>query len=169
MVKPLFPLEQRLWAKIPHRGAGCWIWAGAKGTKGYGRITLGKGRPTITAHRAVWIVVNGEIPEGLLVCHSCDVKLCCNPEHLFLGTPADNSRDMVEKNRHRKGTPNPIFKLSAAQVNEIRKRYVRRSVQLSGEVYRSNKRELAKEFGVHPDYIRQVASGIQRGSVGRGK
>lgn len=65
----------------------------------------------------------GDIPEGLLVCHKCDNRKCCNPSHLFLGTIADNLRDMRDKKRHLFGERAPQAKLTDAQVEEIRTRY----------------------------------------------
>jgi HNH endonuclease len=81
---------------IPEPMSGCWIWIKA-GQYGYGYMILNKKK--IRAHRLSWIIHNGDIPEGLLVCHKCDVKCCVNPNHLFLGTGDDNMQDMIKKNR----------------------------------------------------------------------
>lgn len=75
----------------------CWLWLHALDKKGYGKFSL-RGRPT-QAHRAAWELFRGTIPRGLCVLHRCDVPRCCNPSHLFLGTIADNNRDMAAKNR----------------------------------------------------------------------
>lgn len=84
-------------ATVPE--AGCWLWMGGAYPSGYGRMTSGgKNR---RAHRGVWELVNGPIPEGLAVCHKCDTPLCVNPDHLFLGSQAANVRDMAAKGRHR--------------------------------------------------------------------
>ena len=83
--------------------SGCHLWMGSKDRKGYGRIFVGSGKSPAFTHRASWALFNGEIPDGLCVLHRCDVPSCCNPEHLFLGTVADNNADMDSKGRARRG------------------------------------------------------------------
>lgn len=92
------PWEERLWAKI-EVGASweCWPITGHR-SKGYGRLKVNG--TTQRAHRLVWIYTYGPIPPGLKVLHHCDNPPCCNPEHLFLGTDADNMNDKVVKGRH---------------------------------------------------------------------
>lgn len=74
---------------------GCWLWTGDQTTNGYGRVEFKKKR--IRAHRFSYETFKGNIEDGLLVCHSCDVKLCVNPEHLWLGTHQDNMEDAYKK------------------------------------------------------------------------
>lgn len=77
---------------------GCWIWIGNCVDKdGYGRFRYES--KDLRAHRVSYEEYNGKIPVGLLACHICDIPSCCNPDHLFLGTPDDNSKDMVTKGR----------------------------------------------------------------------
>jgi len=91
---------------IPEPNSGCWLWDGGLTRKGYGRFRY-KDR-AFTAHRYVWRLFKGEIPEGMLVCHRCDVRCCVNLDHLFLGTDRDNVRDMIKKNRGNQGIRNLI-------------------------------------------------------------
>jgi hypothetical protein len=80
------------------KGEGCWLWTGAIGTKGYGRVQY-RGQ-LWTASRAVYNEFVGPIPAGMWVLHRCDNPPCVNPAHLFLGTHTDNVRDAVAKGRH---------------------------------------------------------------------
>jgi hypothetical protein len=77
---------------------GCWLWA--KGARnGYGALAVdGRVRDV---HRLAWELVHGSVPAGMFICHRCDVPLCCNPDHLFAGTPADNAHDRDRKGRGR--------------------------------------------------------------------
>lgn len=76
----------------------CWVYTGGINSTGRGVFWLnGK---SIKAHRFAWIINNGDIKNGLLVCHKCDNGKCVNPEHLFLGTHKDNTQDMLKKGRH---------------------------------------------------------------------
>lgn len=96
--RKLLPIQVRFWKYVDKKGENeCWEWNRSKYPNGYGRI--GKHY----AHRFSWILTNGEIPNGLHVCHSCDNPPCVNPKHLWLGTVADNMHDRDSKGRGRYG------------------------------------------------------------------
>jgi len=115
-------LDQRFEDKvIPEPNSGCWLWDGAA-SKGYGQI--GVGGKLLYAHRVSWERTHGDIPEGSHVLHRCDVTLCVNPDHLFLGTHKDNMRDMAKKGRQRsgaRGVTHGSARLTEEQVLAIRK------------------------------------------------
>jgi hypothetical protein len=83
--------------------SGCWLWIGSKTRAGYGgflRTIEGKNK-YFYAHRFIYEIANGPIVNGLFCCHHCDVRNCVNPEHIFLGTTQDNTRDMMAKGRYK--------------------------------------------------------------------
>jgi hypothetical protein len=112
--------------------SGCWIYSGATNDAGYGIVgTGGRGMPNDRAHRITYRHFCGEIPNGMFVCHTCDVPSCCNPDHLFLGTNLDNVKDMIRKGRnslpprnpHVVGSVHPGAKVNEDQVIEMRELY----------------------------------------------
>lgn len=99
------PLD-RFFAKCsPEPNSGCWIWTSAVNSNGYG-VTRYEGKME-AAHRVAWRLYRGEIPPKMFVCHTCDTPLCANPDHLFIGTVAENHRDMDRKGRRRTGSKYP--------------------------------------------------------------
>lgn len=92
------------WSKV-QRTSGCWLWLGPKDQDGYGIFSSTRLKVQ-RAHRAAWVLVNGSIPTGLCVLHSCDVPCCVNPDHLWLGSNLDNVKDRTNKGRSAKGAQN---------------------------------------------------------------
>ena len=143
------------WTRVQYKGQNkCWIWTGGQERHGYGRFSLGKSNYWRFAHRVSWTLVYGPVPNGLCVLHHCDVPLCVNPTHLFLGTQANNIRDCMQKGRqnHIRGMANSSSKLTDAQVVEIRKRCIKFS-PIDGV------RALGREFGVDHSVISEIVAG----------
>lgn len=138
--------EQRFWRKVDHTET-CWLWMGAKRGDGYGAFQLGPKQ--IAAHRYSYQLRSGEIPEGMVVMHSCDVPLCVNPTHLRLGTHAENSADAARKGRKLPGSQNHQAKLTEGQVIEMRERYAAGGV---------TQRQLADAFEVSPALVAAIVA-----------
>jgi hypothetical protein len=142
--------EQKFWSFVDKNGpvcihhtlgniGQCWLWTGGKTTAGYGLMSFGVPKKPFYAHRYCWQIHNGPIPDGMYICHKCDVPSCVFPGHLFLDTPRGNTLDALAKGRlapqretfkrswqeewsDRRGE-NVKHKLSEDEVREIRALY----------------------------------------------
>lgn len=140
-------LAERFWRAV-NRSDGCWDWQGTINGGGYG-VIKNQGK-MLMAHRVSWQFHRGAIPDGLDVLHECDNRRCVRPSHLFLGTQADNSADMVSKLRQAHGARNSGAKLTESQVKFIR--------DLNPMTPRE-RAETARRFGVQPETILQIMRG----------
>jgi len=122
------------------------MWTGTQ-RAGYGSFWLNGN--SIGAHRYIWETQHGPVPKGMCICHQCDVRRCVNPEHLFLGTPKDNTQDMVTKRRGISGERHPLSKLTSENVITIRARWSKGAKQ----------NHLATEFGVSTSMIFSIVHG----------
>ncbi len=136
---------ERFWSRVDKKGEDeCWNWTSYT-RMGYGRFQIKKQK--IDATHVAYESVHGKLPKGMMVLHKCDNPLCVNPKHLFAGTHADNTKDMMQKGRagHGEvfGKDNPASKLDEDKVREIRK--------LTKEGW--SQRKLAKKYGVRQSQI----------------
>lgn len=144
---------------------GCWLWTAATNNRGYGVIGFGGGNKIVLAHRLSWILHNGEIPDGQLVLHKCDVRACVNPDHLYLGNMKDNARDHMER-----GDPY-IYKLHERrhEWDDIRtaamprgKNHHRSNAKINESIARQiflatgSQREIAERFGLCQQAVSKI-------------
>ncbi len=158
------PWDVRFWSNVRTVGT-CWEWQGELGPYlPYGRFSFSKKK--YSSHRVSWEMLNGSIPSGMLVCHKCDNPKCVRPDHLFLGTHSDNSRDMTSKGRAWAQQPQHRAKLFGRRV--ARGEQCGQSVLTDSAVMEIRKRlsagerqaPLAREFGISTGLIHLVAKGV---------
>lgn len=152
-MKKITRIEDRFFSKFKKGSKNsCWLWKGCifKNTR-YGYIDQINPRKKILAHRFSYEAHKGRIPEGKIVCHTCDIRNCVNPHHLWLGTQSDNIKDCIAKGRHARMAPRGEDHRNATltwkQVHEIRNKYKR---------FRGACGLLAKEYGVNIRIIRNI-------------
>jgi hypothetical protein len=139
----------RFWRRVV-KGDDCWEWTGSKDTNGYGRVYSPFTRTHRRTSRVAYELAIGPVPEGLEIRHKCDNRPCCRPEHLQVGTHAENIADKAGKGRRAgivRGVRNGLAKLTDEQVLEIRRAYA------AGE---ANQYGLARRFGVRQPLISKV-------------
>lgn len=145
------PLAERFGAFF-ERGSTdeCWEWQGARIESGYGTV-FAFGKRT-RAHRVAFFLEHGRMP-ALCVCHTCDNRACVNPGHLFEGTNADNSADMVSKGRQARvsGELHHRARLTNQQVRDIRANYL---------LCRVTHRELGERYQVSQNVVRSIVTGL---------
>jgi len=151
-LRKTIPAEIRLSRKTKKANSkGCMLWTGAKSRKGYGMIQRGRrSEGTVEVHRLAYELAYGKILNNLQVLHSCDVRSCVNPEHLFLGTQLNNLNDMRAKGRGKHkaslGSDHGNAKLTDNDVRYIR---YKRAKGVSA-------RKLAKKFHLHEATVRRI-------------
>ena len=139
-------LRDRFFARFVKLENGCWQWSAHSDKDGYG--VLPGDRQNTRAHRLSYEIHNGQIPDGLIVCHHCDNPGCVNPDHLFVGTTKDNAQDALKKRRHYVGEKNGRSKLTEENVKEILESYL-------------NGQQLANKF----DVTRHTVNNVRRGKT----
>lgn len=143
---------ERIWQRVEIRGSNeCWPWHGANHAD-YGMLQTqtvrGKPHNKWMVHRVSYFLATGDDPIGYVVCHSCDNPPCCNPRHLFKGTPSDNRMDCVRKKRHNWGERHGRARLTNKDVIMIRKLILKMSSI-----------QIAAELGVAHSTIREITRG----------
>lgn len=129
---------------------GCLEWQRARNKWGYGTLNLTR-IPEGLAHRFAWVVFNGKIPAGKYILHRCNNPLCCNVEHLYIGTQTDNMRDVALQGtkRYTSGVAHHNAVLTPEKVIQIREMLTHKS-----------QAAVATTFGVSPQTIKRIRNGI---------
>lgn len=145
--------EERFFHYVDKRPGGCWIWTAS--TFGEGRYgAFGIARKTICAHVYSYIIHKGPVPRGMFVCHTCDNPPCVNPDHLFLGTIQDNTKDMINKGRFRVASGDTHYKTKIKEADLPKIFEMAKSMSQTA---------IAQHFGVYPSHICRILSGHKRG------
>jgi hypothetical protein len=143
--------EERFWKKV-QKSEECWLWTGGLNSRSrwpgfrYGLLSTGsrENHRKELAHRVSWEIHNGPIPPGAFVCHRCDNPICVRPDHLFIGSAADNADDRDQKGRQRPGKT----RLTPYLVSEIRRR------RANGEKVQV----LADDYGISTGHVSNIAN-----------
>lgn len=131
----------------------CWIWKGTKDISGYGEIIDFENRKKKKSHRFTYELFKGEIPKDKFVLHKCDVRSCCNPDHLWIGNQSDNIKDATEKNRMK----NQFQSQEGHWNHKLKTEEVREIKRLNQEGMKAKK--LSEKFSVHVETIRDILKG----------
>lgn len=152
--------RDRLMARsVKNSETGCWEWSGCRNKAGYGRLSDGHGN-TMYAHRQSYEVFKGSIPNGHLVCHTCDNPSCVNPGHLFSGTVQENSDDMVRKGRQNTdGMPGE--KHGRATLTNAMARKMAEEIRVTCTPIQ----DIAKKYGVSNHVAYQLNTGRNWGDI----
>jgi hypothetical protein len=149
---PRKPPEERFWKRV-NKTSGCWLWTGPTNNKGYG--VFGVNYRNQLAHRFSYSLRYGPIESDMLCLHRCDIPLCVNPDHLFLGSQHDNIQDMLSKGRATTNERHSAHKLTQGDVIEIR----------DGVSSGVPQRRYAERFGVSPQLISDIVRNKKRRHV----
>jgi predicted XRE-type DNA-binding protein len=139
-----------VWKFVDKKGEDeCWLWTSCI-RNNYGNFSVKN--KTLRPHRIIYELTYDKIPDGMFVCHKCDIPLCCNPKHLFLGTHTDNMQDMVKKGRlpSQIGEKSHTAKLSEESVRKIRE------LHKTGNYYQ---RQIAAMFKISRQRVSAIITG----------
>lgn len=137
-------IRARFWAAV-NKTERCWLYTGAIDTEGYGRFSygpMGPGRKQFQAHRYSWLLAGGELPKWpKMLCHTCDVRNCVNPEHIYIGDHDTNTKDRLDRQRDKRLLTPEVVRAIRAEPKEV------------------SHAELSKKYGAGAGVICQIRRG----------
>lgn len=140
----------RFWSHVNKSKGVCWNWMGYIRKNGYGQFRIGSAadgtRRMVMSHRYSYASCCGDVPDGMMVCHSCDNRRCVNPDHLFIGTAKDNNSDCAKKDRNSRGERHGMSKLRRENVIAIKDDT-------------RPQRQIARDYSVSQNVISRIKSG----------
>lgn len=148
----LKPVDERFWTNVEKQPDGCWLWTGHVNGAGYGSpgpYRIAGNLVKQDAHRLAWLMKHGPIPSGAHILHTCDVKLCVNPEHLYLGDGSRNVLDAQERGQKKIGSACSFAKLKHGDVIEV----------FSLKAFGHSQQAIARKFGVSHATIHRILNG----------
>lgn len=158
----MLPVNERFMNSV-HVGDGddCWLWTGQLFEAGYGKFCgPAPESKTLQAHRFSYELHRGPIPDGLMVCHTCDNPPCVRPDHLFLGTAKDNTQDAISKGRMAVGSANPRALVTEADVMLIRHKYSIAPLSSGGKKKKAGTiKRIAAAFGLSEGTVNDIIYG----------
>lgn len=153
MIKITEGLKQRFWDKVDVKNdEECWEWKASLTIRGgYGQLTNGRGK-LVKAHRLSYEMHHGEVPKGLMVCHKCNNPKCCNPNHLYAGTPKDNWHDTINSGHDYKLPPIYPEDVHCAKINYKIADVIRYSEESCAS--------LGKQYGISKTMVSRIKRGL---------
>lgn len=155
-------VRERFWVKVK-KTSGCWEWTASLNQHGYGNLPSrigAAGKNELLSHRVSWIINIGPIPDGADVLHQCDNPKCVRPDHLFLGTHAENMKDMKNKGRHGSVRTKEYFQRGSVHyAYRVRGKKITKEIASEILAMRGSQASIGNQYGVSQSMVSKIKCG----------